>query len=337
MKNHRHNSREPWPFLDQDERDKCCNDVDPGAAAQPQDCVGNWKKKLKDARKVMEDASADYDRANKSYTNAASWKTKLKKWKEEAENAHGKAVDVYHELKQFIEAVDRTKTAETAMAVKLVLCLVKDIFDDVNDLLRVSNSVEEPRGEIQELMQLIECDDSLDANKKQEALNCIIPFEDQMKLVNGAQEELLTKLLEIFHSANILVSAVDKSGAERKEGLKWQLKDLKRRISGKSAYTKRERKCHHHETEPSFELPCQNDIVNPTKHYLPIRKMEDIPNSTNSDYYADILDLFNKAEDKEEEARSVLADAEEKRNDAVAYFNGLKDAINAAEAAKSAK
>jgi hypothetical protein len=223
------------------------------------------------------------------------------------------------------------------MAVKSVLCLVKAIFDDVNDLLRVSNSVEEPMGEIQELKQWIECDDSLDANKKQETLKCITSLEDQMKLVNGAQEELLTKLLEIFHSANILISAVDKSGAERKEGLKWQLMDLKRRISGKTAYTKRERKCHHSETEPSFELPCKGDIVNPTKHYLPIRKMEDIPGSADSDYYADILDLFIKAEDKEEEARLALADAEETRNDAVAYYNGLNDAINAAEAAKTAK
>jgi phage pi2 protein 07 len=337
MKKQRHNSSEPWPFLDPDEWEKCCNKEEPGTGGQPQDCVGDWKQKLKDARKEMEEASATYYQANKFFTNAASWKAKLKKWKEEAESAHSKAVDVYHKLKQFLEAVDRTKPAKTAKAVKSVLCLVKAIFNDVNDLLRVSNSVEEPMGEIQELKQWIECDDSLDANKKQEALKCITPFEDKMKLVNGAQEELLTKLLEIFHSAHILIAAVDKLGVEEKEGLKWQLMDLKRRISGKSAYTKRERKRCHPEAEPSFELPCNGDIVNPTKHFFPIRKMEDVPGSTDSEYYADILGLFCKAEDNEEEAKLALADAEEKRNDAVAYYNGLNDAINAAEAARPSK
>lgn len=336
MKTYRRNSSESGPFLDEEERKNCCFGDDPGSPVPPQDCVGEWKIKLKIARKQMEEASAHYDKASKSYTNAASWKAKLKKWKENAEDAHGKAVDVYHELKQFIEALDRTKTAETAIAVKAVLCLVKDIFEDINLLLRISTSVDEPMGEIQELKMWIDCNDNLEAKQKQDALDCITPFEDKITAANATQELILNNLLTIFLNANVLISSVDKSGAERREGLKWQLLDLKRRISGKTVYTMRERRCHHHHEEPSLDLPCSGDIVNPSKHYFPIRKMDDVPGSHDSEYYADILDLFIKAEIKEEVARLVLAEAEETRNDAVAYYNGLNDAINAAEAAKTA-
>lgn len=336
MKEYYKNSSERRLLLDQDERDICCNAEKPGAAVQPQDCVEVWKQKLNDAREAMEAAAAKYDKAKKTHANAASWKAKLKKWKEDAEDAHDKAIDVYQELGRFKEAVERTKTADTAKAVKAVLCLVKSIFDDVDDLLRVSNSAGEPKGGIQELKQWIECDESLDANKKEKALNCILPFENQMKIVNGVQADLLTKLLEILHSANLLVAAVEKKGTEERGDILWQLEDLEKRISGKATYTARERKCGG-KTETSFEPPCESDIINPTKHYLPIRKMEGVAGSTDSDYYRNIVDLFNKAKIKEEESKGALEIEEGKHNDAVAYYSGLDDAIKAAEAAKPAK
>lgn len=336
MRKYCKNPNEPWLFLDPDERNKCCNAGEPGAAVQPQDCVESWKQKLNDARAVMETAAAEYDKAKKTYANAVSWKAKLKKWKEDAEGAHEKAVDVYQELGRFKEAVERTKTADTAKAVKAVLCLVKSIFDEVDDLLRVSNSLEESKGGIQELKQWIECNESLDANKKEKALNCILPFENQMKIVNGVQAGVLTKLLEILYSANLLVAAVEKKGAEEKGDILWQFEDLEKRISGKATYTARERKCGG-KTETSFELPCESDIINPTKRYLPIRKMESVAGSTDSDYYCNIVDLFHKAEIKEEESKKALEVEEGKHNDAMAYYNGLNDAIKAAEAAKPAK
>jgi hypothetical protein len=337
MKEYSKNPSEPKLFLDQDEWDMCCNPVKPVAAVQPQDCVEVWKQKLNDARKAMETAAAKYDKAKKSHANAASWKAKLKKWKEDAEGAHDKAIDVYQELVRFKEAVERTKTADTAKAVKAVLCLVKSIFDDVDDLLRVSNSIEEPKkGGIQELKQWIECDESLDANKKEKALNCILPFENQMKIVNGVQADILTKLLEILHRANLLVAAVEKTGAEEKGDISWQLVDLEKRISGKTTYTARERKCGC-KTETPFEPPCESDIINPTKHYLPIRKMEGVVGSTDSDYYCNIVALFDKAKVKEEESKDALETEEGKYNDAAAYFNGLNDAVKAAETAKPAK
>lgn len=336
MKNYPENSSENRLLKDQDEWDMCCNPVKPVATTQPQDCVEVWKQKRNDARKAMERAAAKYDKAKKSHVNAASWKAKLKKWKEDAESAHDKAIDVYQELGRFKEAVERTKTADTAKAVKAVLCKVKFIFDAVDDLLRVSNSIEEPKGGIQELKQWIECEDSLDANKKEKALGCILPFENQMKIVNGVQADILTKLLEILHRANLLVAAVEKTGTEEKGDISWQLEDLEKRISGKTTYTARERKCGC-KTETSFEPPCESDFINPTKHYLPIRKMEGVEGSTDSDYYDNIVTLFHRAEVKEEESKNALETEERKNNDAAAYFNGLNDAIEAAEAAKPAK
>ncbi|MCX7099055.1 MAG: hypothetical protein NTV43_14230 [Methylococcales bacterium] len=336
MKEYSKNPSELRPLLDHYERDMCCNAGKSGAAVQPQDCIEVWKQKLNDARNAMEKAAAKYDKAQKSHANAVSWKAKLKKWKEDAEDTHDKAIDVHQELGRFKEAVGRTNTADTARAVKAVLCLVKFIFDDVDDLLRVSNSVEDTKGGIQELKQWVECNESLDANKKEKALSCIMPFENQMKIVNVVQADILTKLLGILHSANLLVAAVEKTGTEEKGDISWQLDDLEKRISGKTTYTARERKCGC-KTETSFEPPCESDIINPTKHYLPIRKIEGVVGSTDSDYYCNIVSLFDKAKVKEEESKNALENEERTYNDALAYYNGLNDAITAAEAAKPAK
>jgi hypothetical protein len=330
MTNYQQHPGEPRKFLSEDERKECCKGKKPDLPDRQRNCVEIWKQKLRDARKAMEEADARRAKAENIHKNAASWEGKLRKWKEDAEKAHEKAVEVHAELGRFLEAVARTKAEETATAVKAVLCLVKSIFDDVDELLRVSTSAEVQKGKIQELRQLIECDDSLAANTKEKALACISAFQEKMAVVYGARADLLNKLLEVLHSANILVAAVDKSGTREKAGLTWQLKDLYKRIGGKTVYTERERKCGCGEKppSPSPEPPCESDIVDPREPFLPICK---------SDYYVGIAKLYKEAETKLEAAKEEMAKARKKADMAAACYNGLNDAIKAAEAAEAAK
>ena len=329
MTNYQQHPCEPRKFLSEDERKECCKGKKPDPPDRQRNCVEIWKQKLRDARKAMESAVARRAKAENTHRNAASWEGKLKKWKEDAEKAHEKAVEVHTELARFLEAVARTKAEETATAVKAVLCLVKSIFDDVNDLLRVSTSAEVEKGKIQELRQLIECDDSLAANTKEKALACISAFQEKIVVVYGARADLLNKLLEILHSANILVAAVDKSGTRENAGLKWQLTDLYQRIDGKTAYTARARKCGCGEPQPTPESPpCESDIIDPREPFLPI---------CNSDYYVGIAKLYKEAKTKLEAAKEEMAKARKKADMAAACYNGLNDAINAAEAAEAAK
>lgn len=334
MNRQRHNQSEPWPFLDDEER-KCCKEEDSGTTPQPQGCVDEWRRKLVEARAAKDKAAAVYEKTDKSYSNSASWEARLKKWKEDAESAHKKALDAYEELELFLTAIDRTKTEDTAKAVEAVLCLVKGIFEDVNDILRVSSSAEESKGDIQALKQRIECDERLDPNKKQNALNCISPFEEQMKVISGAQAVLLTNLLEILQVVNTLVAAVDKSGTEKNSGLKWQIKDLHKRISGNAAYTARERLCGCGQEPTLPETPCDKDTVNPPKTLLPIQKLD--PKSNDSVYYSHIVNLYEQAKTMTEKTKSEKADALQRKEETEAYFTGLDDAIKAAEAAESAK
>ena len=329
MTNYQQHPCEPRKFLSEDERKECCKGKKPDPPDRQRNCVEIWKQKLRDARRAMESAVARRAKAENTHKNAASWEGKLKKWKEDAEKAHEKAVEVHTELSRFLEAVARTKATETATAVKAVLCLVKSIFDDVNDLLRVSTSAEVEKGKIQELRQLIECDDSLAANTKEKALACISAFQEKIAVVYGARADLLNKLLEILHSANILVAAVDKSGTRENAGLKWQLTDLYQRIDGKTAYTARARKCGCGEPQPTPESPpCESDIIDPREPFLPI---------CNSDYYVGIAKLYKEAKTKLEAAKEEMAKARKKADMAAACYNGLNDAINAAEAAEAAK
>lgn len=329
MTNYQQHPSEPRKFLSEEERKECCKGKKPDQPDRQRDCVEIWKQKLRDARKAMEGAVARRAKAESTHKNAALWEGKLKKWKEDAEKAHEKAVEVHDALGRFLEAIARTKAEETATAVKAVLCLVKSIFDDVNELLRVSTSAEVEKGKIQDLRQLIECDDSLNPNTKEKALACIAAFQEKMAVVYGVRADVLNKLLDILHSANILVAAVDKSGTREKAGLTWQLADLYRRIDGKTAYTARARKCGCGEPQPTPESPpCGSDIIDPREPFLPICK---------SDYYVGIAKLHREAETKLKTAKEEMEKARKKADMEAACYNGLNDAINAAEAAEAAK
>lgn len=331
MKSNQQNQSGPQQFLNPEEREKCCSqkESDNGNGSQRLECVEQWKILLDDARRAMNKAAAESDRASKAHRNAEAWKAKLKKWKEEAEDVHEKADAVRGWLCEFLMAVERTKTEKTAASVEAVLCLVKSIFDDVNQLLHISTSAEDPKGAIQELKHSIECSDSLDVNKKEKALACIVPFEGQMKVVGGMQGDLLTKLLEILHSANVFVAAVGKSGSVNNSALQGQLQDLQRRITGETVYTARQRKCGDDEPAQSTQpiLPCGNEIINPADSLFPICEKA---------YYVNVKALYNDAEEKTKETKSSMKAKREELESASVYFNGLNDAIKASEAAKLA-
>lgn len=323
---------ESRPFLNVNERNQCCNKAEDDAAAPPSDCVEQWKLSRIVAREKMDLAEANYYKANEVYVHSKSWFKKLEKWKENAEIVHAKTNDAYGELERFLDALSRTKTLETANAVEAVLCLVKSIFDDI---ATVSSSLDEPRGMVQELKLWIECNDSLDANKKENALGCILPFEKQMNTVIEIQDDLLNKLLEILHSANDLVAVVGKSTTEN-AGLQSQLGDLRSSLSGNAVAAVNSSKCDNNET-PNSERPCNEEVINPENPLFPSQKGIDAPGNLGDAYYSDLLTLYDSAKIAEEKAKTEMEEERVTHDDAKACHDGLDEAIKAAEAAKPAK
>lgn len=344
-----------YSFLSDKEKDQCCKESNTDNTGQSEVCIGEWKDKLAIARNKKDKAIADYNKANETYNQATSWEASLKKWKENAEDTNEKAVEIHDELEQFIDAVKRTETVKTVEAVIAVVCLVKCIFGKVDELVQVSNT-EDSMGMIQRLKQSIECNESLDANKKEKALNCILDFEKQMQEIHATQDELLTQLLEILRDANVLVEAIDKYEGGEKEGLcpsatligiQWQLQDLFDRISGCTTFAERVRLGMNKEEDTSSscgtsqELPCEEDRINPPKPFLIISNEANEQGNNvkvaESDYYQKITELHNRAEKKTEQAKKDKVCQRELRDKAVTYFEGLNNAIQASEAAKSAK
>lgn len=341
MENYQQSSNGSRKFLNQTEWKKCCDEDDLETTTRPQGCLSDWKQKLNGALEEKEREAACYDKANKVFTQAAAWEAQLITWKEDAEKTHEIALEVYRELCSFIEALDRVKTVETAEAAEAVLCLTKSIFDEVNELLRVSNSAEEPKGMIQQLKEWIECDESLDASKKEKALTCVAEFEKQMTDVSAAEIALLTNLLGVLNKANTLVAVVDMPDVEENLGIKWQTTDLRNRIIGESTYAERKQVCEKND-EVVVESSCNDSAVNPPEPspqevLLPIRKMSEVTGSCDSFYYAGIVSLYEQAEEAKQSAEKEKSDRQAKRDSAEAYYNGLKDAIEASEAAQPAK
>jgi len=351
MKSNQQNTSNPRSFLKPDEKDKCCKTPQPDSdiGGKAKECLEKWKEKLSEAYEEMTVEQACYNQAQSTYTKAEAWKTTLKAWEEDAKDTHKKAVAVHEELCRFVVAVERTKTVSTTQAVEAVLCLVKSIFEDVDNLLYISKAEGEAqdKAQLQQLTKLIECDDSLDAAKKEKALGCIAIFDEQMKLIQAEQEKLLTKLLEILHSANLLVEAIDKpesSETDKSEdaGIHEQLQDLCDRIAGEKPDSSAQRKQVCAVSLSSTDSKCKSAFTveaptppPPPEHLFPILAEDE--DGCSSPYYLEIMRLCEAAENEVKDAKLLKEEKYNSYSEAKTYHDGLKDAIKASEEAKPAK
>jgi hypothetical protein len=318
-------------LLNQDER-SCCKD-ETTENGQPHDCVETWKAELRIATNEFNIYSAKLGKAKAVYEAASAWEAKLKAWIDNADIAQKKAVDVFHKLCRLLFVVVRiqTNTANTTKALEAVLCLVKMIFDEIVKLMRVSTSADDPMGLLQALKRFIECNESYDERKKQEALVCIKPYETQVKAIYDLQASVLQKLLEILKAAEIVAGDIDSPGAEPDFALKWQLEDLRNRIAGEATSKAKHDSC----TCPSppqkpteVDPPCGKEISEPSSPLLPIEA---------SAYYAGLKELYETAMKDAKNYNDEMNQAQRENDKAAARKGSLSDAITAAGAAETAK
>ncbi len=329
------------PLLDDEER-KCCKEPETPDDSHPHDCVEIWRMKLNAATNAFNIASAKAEKWTRACGDASGWEGKLKDWIANANAAHEKAVAVFSELKSFIRVVTRIEvnTSRTAEAIEAVLCLVKVIFDQLVELLRVSTCAEDPKGALQILKTYIECDEELDERKKQDALKCIEPYEKDVLEIYGLQEAVLKKLLEILELAEAVAAAIG-SKAENSFALKWQLEDLRQRIIGETTSKAKTDRCTcsgQNENPTAVDPPCGKEISKPTVRLLPIRSMQvDNQKLPDSAYYVELKKLYEVAISDKINYCSKMNEAERESSKADAYRASLTDAISAAEAAENGK
>ncbi len=336
-----------YRFIQDKWEQQCCDKKQENPNPSSVDCVDNWKNNLLIADSRVKKAESQYKKTHSIYTLALSWESNLKKWKEGAEETHEKFIDIYKELIQFIGAVERTEVEKTTISVTAVLCLVKTIYDNMDYLLKEAVIVDEEEIEsdlINKLKESIECKPELSANKKEQALECVKIYETKMQDVNKVKEDLLTKLLQTLHDSNELLSAVGSSD-KFNGGISEQLEDLSERMCG----NRKTPSCGDDESskDPNPEVPCEEKLIYPSKKSLTINatitsvEQNSIPTcsstelSVDSDYYKDIVHLFEKAENAKEPAKKAMESDRENHENEKTYYKVLKGAIDASEKART--
>ncbi|MDX2070783.1 MAG: hypothetical protein SFV55_20305 [Haliscomenobacter sp.] len=332
------------PFLSSDEKSHCCNGTST-SDSKSEECLETWKKELKLACNELMEVSATVTSAEGVYSNAFTWEAKLKKWFENAEATHEKASSAYAELALFIKAVEtlETNTAYTSKALQALICLVKKILDEVFTLLYEGENLTESNL-IHKLKEYIRCNDAIDEQKKQAALDCIAAYESKVRAVYDLQAGIMNKMLEILHCANIIAAAVGNAPLDCRDtetvtgknlGLKWQLEDLRKRLIGGSTAEEKVQACQMDKKETTaIAPPCGAEIAKPAKPLLPIRKME---GKMDSHYYDNLGKLKEAAEAASINYKAEMQAAREKRDKVLARKTSLDAAIRAAEAAETAK
>lgn len=325
----------------------CCDDVVLDPPQGQEDCLDVWEKRLEQAENDLERANAKFSKFNGIYNEAVAWEKKLEGWYEDLCDAYEKTDEISSLLKTLIRKVGVTiqNGHATRKSVEAVLCLVKDIFECIVELIKVCPP-EETEGLLQKLKDAINCDPNLDDAKKYEILECIKLFEDKIMVAYALQKTILEQLLEILNCANLLVGYLQKRG-----GLKWQLKDLQRRIMGAVRRNNRVRHLcyerdmhvkmdeedddvddpieHGDPDEPCnvYDPPCGKSVFRPDQILFPIR---------DSQYYKKVKDLHKEAVHNAECLKGKKEDAAEYRDYMLDRKTQYQNAVNASTTAEEA-
>jgi hypothetical protein len=349
-----------FPLLVGEDERACCdsNGEQQQPDHKPPGCVDSWEAELRKADNAYRIASAEAEKAGKAYDNASLWESRLKDWIDNADGADEKANKVADQLALFEAVVVRleTNSTHTAEGVEILLCLVKKIFDSVQDILRLNVTEPQKKRLLYTLKRYIECNPDLDEKKKQAALECIAPYEKAINVVNTKQDELLNKLLQMLSQADKVATALgipDESSDESTKdlGLLWQIRDLLNRIKGESTASEKVDKCGCRCTDsPSdkpdeISPPCGEDILVPDQPLLPIKRQcpqDKMPqqqqaDGTGNDYYCELQRLLKEANARLTDSRDALAVAQKECDRKLARRNSLDAAKKAADEAKAAK
>ena len=324
----------------------CCKtEPDNDGNDRDKDCRDNWQARYERAERKYKRANARHDKYNGIHQAAAAWEAKLQGWFDDLCAAQLNAEKISALLKILIAKTGKTvqnahatrKTAEAA------LCLVRDIFECIYDLVK-THPPDDEAGLIQILKDEINCDPILDETKKMEITGCIDRFESAIKEAQAMQKEVLEELLLILNCANLLVGYLQKRG-----GLKWQLQDIQKRIAGAAH---RNQGIRHLCYEDDWEVvmddddddkdepikykepkeyckvdqpPCGTSVYKPDQKLFPIER---------SAYFTKVENLLEQAkkdteclEDKKERAAEKKALAEDRQN----QYKKAVDASNMAE------
>lgn len=318
-------------FLTTEERDLCgCNATpDKPGSTEDRDCIDQWKVDLEKVTNAYTTASANAIKAEGLFTNANTWKDKLKTWVNRAEDTDELAVKIASELEIFKTTVTNTvaNTSKTVDAIKLLLCMVKDTFDDVFTLVRQSPPGD--KGLIQELIFQIDCLTNVDERDKKIMLTCVAAYEEQMVAVYRLQKTILDLLLEVLNISYLLHQKIGSDDS----GLATIIDNFINRLDGETnddGYLVEWETLYEEDRPDDVNPPCDESILapDPTGNQLfPIAE---------SNYYSLLEKDTLKAERAASFFKGKMEEARKERDRFLSKRNSLLEAIKAAEAAEMA-
>lgn len=309
----------------------CCDDG-PSIPPPPgeEDCVDHWEAARKMAAEEFDKADAIATKFSDIYNDHTAWEEKLKALCEDIVEADKKAKAIALLLKGFIRKIYATRrnATKTKRAIQAVLCLVKYIHESIVELLRICPP-DNDEGLLQILKHEVECNPNLDEKVKQEIIDCILVFEAKIRLVHETQATVLEELLKMLDMACAILKYLD----DKKYGLEWQLRDLLHRILGKEKRNENIRRhCGHRHEDPD-ELckvnipPCGDQVFKPDQKLFPIE---------DSQYCADVKDLYDKAQKRSMCLKDVVEEANEDRARELDCRTQYENAVEAAKKAEGA-
>ncbi|MDJ0646691.1 MAG: hypothetical protein QNJ57_11980 [Flavobacteriaceae bacterium] len=311
--------------------DDCCREQPGNGDSENKDCLDNWKKQLEEVCNEFNIKSAITQQSKAAYENSQAWEAKLENWKKIIEESDKKAKEIIRVLGFFLAQIKTVcKNAKcTNKTIEMLLCLVKSIYDC---LATYDENNPGLKKQIEELKKLLNCLTNVKDDVKAEVLKCIEAYEEKIIVVCETQDATLNKLLETLKCAQLLYAAI----CDKEDGLKVKIKNMQLTFEGK---------LENHEsssgTNSESQSTAQVGHCDPEDEAYPCAD-KDIgceglfPIDANP-YTSKISQDFTKADVRTKELEELWIANKKESDKTLSKKNSLKEAIDAAEAAKSGK
>lgn len=308
----------------------CCTKEPGNGDSDNKDCLDKWKEQLKKVCNDFSIKSAVTQESKAAHENSQAWEAKLENWKKIIEETDKKAKEVIRVLGFFLAQIKTVcKNAEcTNKTLELLLCLVKSIYDC---FVTYDEAYPGLKKQIEDLKKLLNCLTNVQDDVKAEVLKCIEAYEQKIIVVCETQDATLNKLLETLKCAQLLFTAICKEN-----GLKYKIEEMEKVFKGEIEFSesstsesseKRTEVIEGHCDPADENYPCIDKDIG-CEGLFPIDE---------NPYTSKITEDYTTADVRTKELEELWIANKKVSDEILSQKNSLKEAIDAAEAAKSGK
>lgn len=295
----------------------CIDDTNPGNSGGD-DCLSKWKTQKDQAKSDLDLANAEVESAKKRVENAAHWEQKLKVYCDNIEKTDELANKVTRELKTLKDQICVFCFNADCMvqALEILYCETREIYDPcVNEMVKL----------IDKINKCLSCITDSGFDRSVGITKAIDEYAAKLKELADLQKDALTKIIKALEIANIIFYALCETPTKKEQDFKCD--SLEKEL---------EELCYNFGDDIKCDAPNGN-ACEPLTCEAMCKDLTPVPvfPLCKDEYYTETKAQYVAIKTESTAAKDDLDQKKETQKKAFLTYNGIQNAIEAANNAKA--